>query len=67
MVAVGGAVLGSLIVYILPALMYLFNMRRKTKAGLTLSPMQKREVLGNKLLVVVGFLLGGLGVYTCLK
>jgi membrane protein YqaA with SNARE-associated domain len=66
-IAVGGAVLGSTIVYILPALMFLFNMRRKAKAGATFTKAQKLEVLANKALVVVGAALGVVGVYTCLK
>lgn len=66
-IAVGGAVLGSTIVYILPALMFLFNMRRKAKAGAIFTKGQKLEVLANKALLVMGTALGVLGVYTSLK
>jgi len=66
-IAIGGAVLGSTIVYILPALMFLFNMRRKAKAGAIFTKGQKLEVLANKALLVMGTALGVLGVYTSLK
>jgi hypothetical protein len=66
-IAVGGAVLGSTIVYILPALMFLFNMRRKAKAGATFTKGQKLEVIANKALVVMGVGLGSLGIYTSFK
>ncbi len=66
-VALGGAVLGSAIVYIFPALMFIANMRRKQEGGVTLSKGEKAEVVANKALVAIGAVLGVVGAVTCLK
>ena len=65
-VAVGGAVLGSAIVYIFPAIMFIANMRRKAAAG-PLSAGERREVLLNKGLVALGAALGCLGAFMSLQ
>ena len=65
--ALGGAILGSAVVYIYPALMFIANMNRKKAAGESLSKGQRTEILVNKGLVALGSVLGAVGAWSCLK
>lgn len=65
-VAVGGAILGSAVVYILPALMFIANEKKKalTKAP---SNFTKMEVLANKVMVALGVFFAAVGTVMSLK
>lgn len=69
-VAFGGAVLGSGLVYIMPALMFIKATQQKEvalkKVGLALSKGRRREMRANMLLAAMGVGLSGLGGYMSL-
>jgi len=70
-VAVGGAALGTSLVYTLPALMFIQATRllakRLESEGKVLPAGRRNEMYLNCLLAVVGVSLGGLGVFNSLK
>jgi Transmembrane amino acid transporter protein. len=69
-VAVGGAALGTSLVYTFPALMFIQATRQLEKRlaakGETLPAARRNEMFANMGLVLVGLSLGGLGVYKSL-
>jgi len=70
-VAVGGAALGTSLVYTFPALMFIQATRMKKKEleakGMKLDSRRLMEMRANMCLVGLGLSLGGLGVYMSLK
>lgn len=70
-VALGGAVLGTALVYIMPALMFIQATRQKeadlTKVGLKLPKGRRREMYLNGALAALGASLGGLGAFMVLS
>jgi sodium-coupled neutral amino acid transporter 11 len=70
-VAVGGAALGTSLVYTFPALMFIQATRQLSKRleakGEALPASRRYEMFANMLLVLVGVSLGGLGVTMSLK
>jgi len=70
-VAVGGAALGTSLVYTFPAMMFIQATRqlaRKLEAkGGSLPPARRTEMYANCALVLVGLSLGGLGIFMSLK
>ena len=65
-VAVGGAILGSAVVYILPSLMFIANEKKK---ALTKAPTRfaRIEVLANKAMVLLGVFFAAVGTVMSLK
>ena len=66
-VAVGGAALGTSLVYTFPALMFIQATRQLEKKEGSLPAGRKKEMYLNMVLVLIGLSLGGLGVSMSLK
>ena len=70
-VALGGALLGSMLVYVFPALMFIFATRKEEAAlaaeGKTLAPARRNEMFANIGLVVLGLFLSAVGCTMTLR
>ena len=70
-VAFGGALLGSMLVYVFPALMFIFATRKEEAAlaakGKTLAPARRNEMYANIGLVGLGLFLAAIGCSMVLK
>jgi len=57
----GGAILGSALIYIIPALIFIKTVGNKVKSGELQPTAYQEEVVVNKLLIVLGLVFAGIG------